>query len=530
MSVFYRVHNMSNTELPADVESLRALLLKAQAELASLRHHVAVLSKMIFGPRSERRPVEAPSDGGQMWFKFAMLLEDAQRTADRTACHGAVEILSTPQAPPKPRGRRATFPEHLPRVRTTIELPAQDRQCCGLTMEPMGHEITKELERIEMAVVHEIARTKYCCRACQRGVAIAPAPTRAISKGMLGHEWLTRLLVERFGNHMPYHRLEKKYQSEGIDLSRSVLCRSALELADKLTPIYEALRAEVVSGDVLFADETTVPVQESKKGGPRRAHVWLYASKSGDMIYDYHESRGPDSPSAILKDFRGYLHDDGYQVYQSALDPEKVKHVACWAHVRRKFVDCEDFDPLRAREAIGWMRQLFALERFARARSLTASQIRELRAERAPAILSGFYSWLGANQEQVPPRGGMGKAIAYALRRWEAMQTFLEDGRLELDNNRSERALRAVAVGRKNWIQVGNERGGKGAAVCYSLIGSCKARGIDPMMYLRDVILRVAEGVEPKALTPAKWKDLYAAEVEDRRTYVMGQMLTALRN
>lgn len=537
----------SARELPSDVEALKALVLaesaraserdqviaqrdaelaKSRELIAKLEHTVHLYAKWLWGPRSEKRAPEPALPAGQTWLPFADLLDAAQRVADRHGVHGSLTVETPKAEAPRARAkRRSEFPEHLPRVRTTIEVPEAERLCCGKPMEPMGVELASELERIEMAVVHEVARTKYCCRTCQMQVLTAPGPTRPLPKALLGSNWLASLAVERFGNHMPYHRLEKKYASEGLALSRTVLSRSLIDLAESgLGRVHAALGLEVAESDVAFADETKAKVQVSRAGPAKSAWVWLFANHIGDSFYDYNESRGADSPARVLKSFTGYLHDDGYCVYESALDPERVKHVACWAHVRRKFVDAQDQDPTLAKEAIAWIARLYAIDGQAKERGLNVEQLAALRREHAPAILAGFKEWLDVRQTQVLPQSAIAAAIRYALGRWEALGRFLEDGRLELDNNRAERALRAVAVGRKNWMQVGNERGGMTAAVFYSLIGTCKARGIDPKVYLHDVMLRLAEGADPKTLTPRQWQTRHGPEVAQRRNYVLAQI------
>ena len=520
-------------DLVDDVEALKALLAERDARLAERDEHIAALehklfvwAKWMWGPRSEKRVAVLEPDAAQPWLPFADLLDAAQQLADRHGVSGSITIEAPKEQPARTRAqRRSEFPEHLPRVRTTIEVPEADRMCCAKPMEPMGFELSKELERIEMAVVHEIARTKYCCRTCQMQVLTAPGPIRPYPKCLLGAQWLAHLAVERFGNHMPYHRLEKKYESEGLALSRTVLSRSTIELAESFQAVHAALRDEVVASGVAFADETSVKVQESKRGPTKKAWMWLFANKDGEYYFDYNESRGRDSPERVLKNFVGYLHDDGYCVYETALDPARVKHVACWAHARRKFDEARDKDPVFADEALDWIKQLYAIDSAAKERELCVDELCALRREHAPAILAGFKEWLGVRQTQVLPQSGVGKAIGYTLGRWEALCRFVEDGRLELDNNRSERALRAVAVGRKNWMFVGNERGGKTAAVFYSLIATCKARGIDPKIYVHDVMLRLAEGAEAKLLTPREWQARHAAEVAERRGYVLAQLV-----
>jgi transposase len=462
---------------------------------------------------------------GQPWLPFADLLDAAQRIADRHGVHGSITVEPAQSAPPRVRGkRRSQFPEHLPRVRTTIEVSEADRMCCGKPMEAMGFELSKELERVEVAIVHEIARTKYCCRTCQMAVLTAPAPVRPFPKALLGANWLSLLAVERFGNHMPYYRLEKKYQSEGLELSRMVLCRSMIEMAERLEGVYAALGEEVVRSDVAFADETGVRVQASKAGGAKQAWMWLYANCNGDCFYDYDESRGRDSPTRVLEHFRGSLHDDGYFVYSTTLDPTRIAHVGCWAHVRRKFDESVPTEPVLAKEALAWIAKLYAIDRAGKDRKLSAVELGALRREHAPAILAGFKECLEVRRSQVLPGSPMAAAIRYALGRWKALCRFVEDGRFELDNNRAERALRCIAVGRKNWMQLGNERGGKTAAIFYSLIATCKERGIDPKVYLHDVMMRIAEREDPTALTPREWQARFAGEVADRRCYAATQL------
>jgi transposase len=530
---------MSVPELPHDIEALKALLqaerarvaerdqriADQQAQITQLEHRVQVLSKWAFGPRTEKRVPEYVNEANQAWLPFADLLDDAQRLADRHGVQGSIEIeLPSAETAQQPAKRRSEFPAHLPRVRTTIEVAAQDRICCGQPMEPMGAEVAKQLERIELAVVHEIARTKYCCRTCQMQVLTAPGPVQALPKSLLGSNWLAQLLVERFGNHMPYYRLEKKYESEGLSLSRTVLCRSAIELAKNFELVHAALGDEVVSSDVAFADETPVKVQESTAGGAKKAWMWIYADRDGDCFFDYSESRGRDSPTRVLANFQGSLHDDGYCVYEAALDPERVAHVACWAHVRRKFDEALQSEPAFASEAIAQIAKLYAIDRAAKDGGLDVEGLAALRREHAPGVLADFKDWLELRRTQVLPEGACGKAIRYALGRWDALGRFVEDGRFELDNNRAERALRCIALGRKNWMQIGNERGGQAAAVFFSLIATCKERGIDPKVYLHDAMLRLAEGEDPKHLTPREWQARYAAGVLARRDDVLAQI------
>jgi len=519
-------------DLPRDIDALMAIVITQRGEIAKLEHLVSRLQKWVWGPRTEKQksPVE-PMMVGTGYLPFLEIAEAAQRLADKSGAQGVLEgtpPLEQKQPTKKRSKRRSEFPAHLPRVRTTIEVPEQDRICCQTPMEVMGEEVTRELERVEFAIVHEVARKKYCCRVCQEHVLTAPAPTRALDKAILGNGWLSSLLVERFGNHMPYNRLEQKYKSEGLEVSRSVLCRSCGDLGESFEPVYQALREEVLAEGVAFADETGVRVQQSNNGPPKDAFMWLYANRHGDCVFDYNESRGRDSPSRMLAGFKGYLHADGYAVYELFFDPDCLKHVACWAHARRYFVEAQSRHKDLAQEAVEWIAKLFAIEKSAKERELSVDAIRELRQRESSVVLKGFRDWLEVALSQVLPQSPMADAIKYVFARWEALSCFLEDGRLELDNNRSERAIRAVAVGRKNWNVIGNERGGRTASVFYSLIVTCKERGIDPRTYLRDAMIRLKEGADPKTLTPAQWKQRYAAEVDERRSYVLARILGQL--
>lgn len=526
-----------NGDLPLDVEALIALITKERLELAekdkahvellakiaTLEHQVRVLSRWAFGPRTERRVVDPLPAGPQELFTFMLPREEAQRLADQTGAQGSVS-LEAPKPPRKSTPRRAEFSESLPRVRTQVELPEDQRQCCGRTMEPMGQESTTVLERVESTVVHEIARTKYCCRVCQMKVRTAPLPTRALDRTLLGNSFLAHLAIERFAHHLPYHRLEQKYKSEGLKLDRSTLCRSIISLSERFEPVMTPLAEEVRSEGVGFADESHVVFQKAPSTGERcKGWMWVYANKSGDYVFDINESRDADSPSKMLAGFEGFLHVDGYAVYPAVVDPQKVKIVACWAHARRGFVEAGGSEAKLANEAVGKIRGLFEVEQLAQ--TLGPEDRQKLRAERAPPLLAEFRTWCETTQPKLLPQSPLAKAIKYCLDRWGALVRYIEDPRLEISNNRSERVIKPFATGRKNWEFVGNERGGRAAAIFYSLIATCQARGIHVRDYLFDAMLRLAEGGDPATLTPCEWQRRYAAEVEERRRYVAASVM-----
>ena len=301
--------------LPDDVDALKAVIGEQQERIDRLEHENRLLRKEAFAPRSERRPSAGYSvEPGQARLLFPELVEAAERIADEKRVAGRVEIRSQGQAK-RPR-RRKRFPSHLPVIRTTYELTEDERSCsCGHTLSEIGEEVSRELERLEIAVVHEISRKKYACKRCEMGVRVASSPDRVIDKGLLGVGFLAHVLVERFGYHMPYNRLESKYASEGFDLSRSVLCDSAVRCAEILAPIAEQIRRDALASGVVQTDDTPVTIQEGRDRRSRRGYVWVYRGHGGEVFFDMTESRSRDGPRRVLEGFRGYMQADAYSAY-----------------------------------------------------------------------------------------------------------------------------------------------------------------------------------------------------------------------
>jgi transposase len=345
---------------------------------------------------------------------------------------------------------------------------------------------------------------------------------------MLGTGALAHVITERFGNHLPYHRLEKKYAAEGLALSRSVLCRSSLACAELLQPIWQQMLAEIRAADLLQTDDTPVVLQESSIGARKTARMWIYRDLKKRHVYDFTESRSRDGPLAILGDFEAFVQADAYGGYDVLFGPgSKMTEVGCWAHARRYFKQALDAEQALATEALATIRRLYAIERAAKEQNLDADGVLRLRQEHAVPELERFKTWLEVTRTQVLDKGPMAKAIGYALSNWIALNRYVTDGRIPIDNNGAERALRAVAVGRKNWILIGNVRGGKCAAILYSLVQTAKAIGIDPKTYLRDVLERIAKEADVEKLTPHGWQQHFAAEVAAERDRLLAAAVAA---
>ena len=515
-------------ELPQDVEALRSLVVTQRqwladrdATIAQLEQQNRVLAKLVFGRTSERR-LPAPTETGLQGNLFiAEIAAEAERLA---AEHRVVATVEVPAHTRTVRKRRGEFPDHLPVVRTVCELQDEDRVCaCGGTLEPFGEEVSRELERIETAIVHEIARTKYACAQCHEGVVTAPWRGKVIDKGLLGPGFLAHVITERFGNHQPYYRLEGKYRAEGLELSRSVLCESMARCAELLEPIAEELRQEVLASDVVHTDDTPVTLAQSAEGGARQARVWVYLNRDGRHWYEFTESRKRDGPARVFRDFTGYLQADAYGGYDRLFFPGGATEVACWAHVRRRFIDAEATDPVLAKEAIDRIRVLFQLEEAAK--DLDDEARRELREARARPLVDEFKAWLALAETQALPKSPLGRAITYAHNQWPALVRYLDDGRLAISNNAAERALRCLAVGRKNWLFFQREGGGKTAAILMSLLMTAKAAGIHAGDYFRDVLTRISTCTDARQLTPHGWKQHFEAEVTGRRLALLEQIV-----
>ncbi len=524
-------------ELPHDVDALRALVLSHRAlvdqhrqtiesqreTIAQLEQHNRLLAKLVFGRSSEQRPLPPADVSLQGSLFLAEIAAEAERLAEQHKVIATVEVPARTRTTPK---RRGTFPAHLPVVRTVCELKEEDRVCaCGGALKEFGEETSRELERVETTVVHEIARKKYACTRCQEGVVTAPWRGKVIDKGLLGPGFLAHVITERFGHHLPYYRLEGKYRSEGLELSRSVLCESMARCAELLEPIAEEIRKEVLASDVVHTDDTPVTLAQSSEGGSRQARVWVYLNREGRHWYEFTESRQRDGPARVFRDFTGYLQADAYGGYDRLFFPGGATEVACWAHVRRKFVDAEPTDPVLAKAAVDRIRALFQIEEAAK--DLPDAARAELRVQQSRPLLEELRAWLELAATQALPKSPLGKAIGYARNQWPALLRYVDDGRLAISNNAAERALRPFAVGRKNWLFFQREGGGRTAAILMSLLMTAKAAGIHPGDYFKDVLLRLSTCTDAKKLTPHGWQQHFAAEVAERRHAILQQILGA---
>ena len=473
---------------------------------------IAQLERMLFARRSEKSRYLDATD----LLPFAELDELREQAAAAEKRADAIRVEAHERKRTK---RRKEFPAHLPRYRTECTLSADELACpdCCQQREEFGEETSQELERLEITFVHEIAKKKYACRSCGGHVVTADGPERVLDKCLLGGGFLAQIIFDRFGNHMPYARLEKKYAAEGLDLSRSVLCSSAMRCAELLKPVYDAHVEAVLESletSVLQVDDTYATQRNGREPGQKSIHVWAWRDQHAGVFYKATECRNRGSPLEILSGRSGRLQSDGHDCYND-LDPGTFTRAGCWAHLRRYFEKARRLGDSAAEKPLEWIGKVFGIERQAKkgvdGRPLTDDELVALRQRESAPIVSAMKAWLEHARLEPPglPKGPLMEGVRYGLNQWPTLVRFLEDGRIrEVSNNGCERALRAVVVGRKNWLFFGSEEGTDASLILLSLVQSCREHGISPLLYLREVLRAVSSTPASQVgdLTPLGYK------------------------
>ena len=497
--------------LPEDPTLLQHLLREAQAEITRLQMLIAVLLRNRFGRRSERLGEEALQQGveniEQSLGEQEAKLEAAQPAAKR------------PATPPK--RNRGSLPEHLPRVEVVVDIADKTCACCGAPLHAIAEDRSEMLDYVPAQLrVQVIRRPRYGCRTCEGAVVQAPAPERPIDGGMATEALLAHVLVNKYADHLPLYRQSQIFARQGVELDRSTLCNWVGRACWWLEPLYELVSSTILSSPKVVADDTTLPVLDPGRGRTKTGRLWCYAVDNRPWsgpghpaaAYVYSEDRKGEHPAIHLKGFRGLLQVDGYAGFGSlvtGLADQGPTLAFCWAHTRRKFYDVHvaTNSPF-AHEALQRIGALYAIE--ADIRGQTAEQRQQVRQQRSRPLVEALHAWLTELLGKLSGRSSLAQAIRYALNHWKGLVRFLDDGRFELDTNIVERAMRPVALGRKNALFAGADSGGKHWAIVATLIQTAKLNDVEPLAWLTDALKRIVSGQTKRnqldTLLPWNWK------------------------
>ena len=405
------------------------------------------------------------------------------------------------------------------------DLKPEEKACgsCGGFLSLIGHETREQLDIVIKFIVKCHKRLKYACRCCGDTIRLAPEPCQAIEKSLASAPLLAHVLVDKYADHLPLYRQQQRFLRSGIALSRATLWNWVKLSAASLEPLVEAMKQDLLVVGHIFSDDTVMPtlrphLKENKGMAAQNNYMWVYAGLSQEapfhpiVLYDFTSGRGAEYPSSFLETFEGYLQTDAYSGYLPFVKThENVISLGCWAHVRRKFFDALEANPHSiAKEMLDKIALLYALEKKMKEEQLSLADIALERQKKAAPILEEIYKWLELYKPQTAPKSLLGKAISYALSQWSTLTPYIKEGRLEIDNNRSERCIKSIVIGRKNYLFMGSERGGQAAATLYSLIETCKQNNVDPLAYLADVLEKIPTypNKKIKDLLPYNWKQI----------------------
>lgn len=484
---------------------------------------LAAILRRYYGPKSET------FDPRQLLLFGELVTETPLDEASIAA--EASEPLTTRRIKKKHSHGRQQLPHHLERIEIEHDLPPAEKPCpgCGDQRARIGSEVSEQLEYFPANFkVLKHVRHKYACAKCDAAgyaphITTAPKPPQPIEKGLPGPSLCAYVAVSKLADHLPLYRLENIFARQQVTIARSTMCAWLASLGELVSPLIELMTSRIKQSRVIHTDDTTVPVQSPGEKQCRKGRIWCYL---GDglhpyIVYDYTPDRKRAGPASWLADYRGYLQADAYGGYDGIFAHHEVIEVACWAHARRKFYDAQDSDKQRAAQMLLLIRELYAVEDDAR--HVDDALRYALRQERSVPVLARIKTWLeaAAANADILPRSPLGQAITYARNQWAALCAYTTQGFLSIDNNASERALKRVAIGRKNWLFAGNDRAGHTAARLWSLIASAERHGLDPQAYLTSVFAKlpplVTSGATPTEaqlaeFLPDVWKAASLAE------------------
>jgi transposase len=485
---------IATADLPDDIDALKAMIVAQGEQNARLETLIAALRQALFGRKSEKADPD----------QFELALEDIEAGIAQVEAAGEANPLVTPTQTSKPRKvNRGSLPKHLPRIEEVIE-PESTLCDCGCERHVIGEDISERLDIVPARFrVIVTRRPKYACRACEGGIAQAPAPAHLIAGGMPTEATVAHVIVGKYADHLPLYRQAQIYSRQGIDLDRSTLAAWVGRAAFELTPVYDALLANLKRSSKLFMDETTAPVLDPGRKKTKTGYFWALARDDrpwgGEdppgVAFTYAPGRSGQYADQILKGFSGTLQVDGYTGYNRLLKrpAQDIELAYCWAHARRKLheVSQTGTTPI-ADEGLRQIAALYRIEKDIRSKSPEA-RLSERQARSKP-IIDGFEAWLATHRARVSAKSPIGQALEYIVKYWHGLNLFIDDGRIEMDSNAVERTIRPIALNRKNALFAGHDAGAKNWAMIASLIETCKLNAIDPHAWLATTLQSIVNG------------------------------------
>jgi transposase len=489
-------------QLPKDVSTLQQMILALLGQIDDLSGQLYYLKRQLFGRKSEKL------DPAQRLL-FENLYDQVKAKVEEQRQPKAKKVKVRKNANHK--GRKP-LPADLPREIIEIEPAEEEKTCsvCDNEKQRIGSEVTEKLEYVPASFyVKKYVRHKYACKQCQSNISIGQLPPMAIDKGIAGEGLLAHIITCKYCDHLPLNRLEGIFKRHDVDINVSTMCDWVGKSADLLEPLVKRMHEKILQSPKINTDDTAIPVKSKKhKGSTYNGYLWVYVDDNNNVVFDFTPTRSREGPLKFLGKYSGYVQADAYSGYDEFFRKSKATEVGCNSHARRKFEYALDSDPVRAARMMVLWGRLYEIESRAKKQKFNSAQLLDARQKEAKPILAEIKTVLDEYKNQVLPKSPMGKAITYSLNQWDALNRYVDDPILDIDNNLSERTLRMVVIGRKNYMFAGSEAGAQRAAIIYSLVASCKLSEIDPFAYFRDVLERVSTHPADKTdeLLPSNWK------------------------
>ena len=492
-------------------------LTSAQRKITMLQNQVEELLRRVYGRRSEKLHPD------QLMLDPLIMEAINQPEGSSTPLVEMPETVTPPAKKIKKAKRRhpgrIPIPEHLERREILLDIPEAEKVCpeTGAPLKKIGEEVSEKLEyRPGKLIVNVYRRPKYAAPESIAdsgpGVITAPLPDHPIEKCKADVGLLSHIIVSKFADHLPLYRQDGIFAREGVEIPRATQASWLMQIYGSISSLQDVLKAAVLTGDVIFTDDTVIPLQVKGNGRVKKARLWVYLRGGPGpplAVYDFSRDRSKKRPLDFLDGYQGYVHADAYSGYDELFGKSGIIEVGCWAHARRKFDKALTSRPLEATDILSRIAQLYHYVETPCAEMEPQERYR-YRQQHAPAILEGLFARMEELKANTIPSEPLRKAVDYALNQREALKRYLEDGRLRPDNNLAENAMRPVALGRKNWLFTGSEQGGRAAALYLGLIESCKGCGVNPWEYFDDMLRRIMSHPlsRLRELLPDQWKPL----------------------